>query len=672
MDSENSGAIFRLKNLALVRSEFVAAANKEGSNRSTTKPQNDAVGPASFEVAAVNKMFDEIYRATPMPSVILQQNNYNSNYWDQGHNFTPGLPATANSFGSADSSSSMNQNSFSYPYHQLAPQFNHQHKSLNPYENQHQYTHEDTQSLSSQFYTNGNGIDNRRISPIPLPPLETFRLPSQTHVTKEIDNELHQNSSSLVDRDHSHEEPAYLNNSGGYSFDSAALSDADPCSSMAENVSVGPDDEVIEVEPTVEGHVHSDSPKAASSINGSVVQSRNSIDSTIASDLSGHTGRSRQKRKYVMDSLFQLSTKSAAHQVSSSSRIEISLPDDISHDKASANKKVQGIASSSGSIISTKSKRDNLTNGLGRESGLTNKGNDCTEDDENISEDSVNSNSDEKSSKNSAVLSFISNLKQSKMSKGRDDTKRFGSLILVPQLSSIRYSSDEDQDYMDSSSSSSNSSSSSSSSSSSGSGKKKRGRLVKKTAVSEPEADLSSESICKKVVPDKQTDDGIHTKMSTVLKSTKQLESKSDKNENSSKIIPEESPKSTTKKSLEPEPASQPSGDAVTHVLNSSPTTRSRKALENSKKDPPEGIVLKSDIERAPSARRVTEKDPPEGIVLKSDIERAPSARRVTAKDPPEGIVLPSDIEVTSSSTSNSSRTDGTWSPEEVWMMLAR
>jgi hypothetical protein len=691
MDSENSGAIFRLKNLALVRSSFVAAANKEGSNRSTTTPQNVAVGPASFEVAAVNKMFDEIYRATPMPSVILQQNNYNSNYWDQGHNFTPGLPATANSFGSADSSSSMNQNSFSYSYHQLAHHFNHQHKSLNPYENQHQYTQENTQSLSSQFYTIGNGINNQWISPIPAPPLETFRLPSQTHVTKEIDNGLHQNSCSLVDRDHSHEEPAYPHDSGGYSFESTALSDADPYSTVAENVSVGPDDEVIEVEPTVEGHVHSNSPKAASSIYGSVVQTRNSIDSKIASDLSSHTGRSRQRRKYVMDSLFQLSSKPAAPQVSSSSRIEVSLLDDISHDKTSANKKVQGIVSSDGSSISTQSKRDDLTNGLGRESGLANEGNDSAEDDENVSEDPVNSNSNEKSSKKSAGLSFISNLKQSRMSKGRDDSKRFGSLILVPQLSSIRYSSEDDEDYKDSSSSSS----SSGSGSGSGSGKKKSGRLVKKTAVSEPKANLISESICKKAFPDKQTDDCVYIKKSTALKSTKQSESKSDENKDSSKNVPDESPKATTKKSLEPEPASQPSGDAHSHVLNSSPTTRSRKALENSTKDPPEGdvlqsdlerapsarrvtakdppedIVLQSDLERAPSARRVTAKDPPEGIVLQSDLERAPSARRVQAKDPPEGIVLPSDIEATSSSTSNSSRTDGTWSPEEVWMMLA-
>lgn len=632
MDSENSGAIFRIKNLALVRSPFVAAANKEGGNRSTTKPQKDAVGPASYQIAAVNKMFDEIYRATPMPSVILQQNNYSLNYWDQGHNFTPGLPATANNFGSAESLSSMNQNSFSYPYHQLAPQFNHQHESLNPHENQHQYTQENTQSLSSQFYMNGNGINNRWISPIPATPLETFRLPSQTHVTKEIDHGLHQNATSLVDRDRSHEKTAYSYNSGGYSFDSTALSDSEPFCSMGENIAVGPDDEVIEVEPTVVGHVHSNSPKAASSICLSVVQSRNSIDSTIASDLSGHTGRSRQKRKYIMDSLFQLSSKPAAPQVSSSSRMEILLQDDSCHDKTTAIKKVQGIASSSGTSISTQSKRDNLTIGLGRKSGLTNKGNDCTENDENASDDSESSNSDEKSIKKSTGLSFISNLKQSKMSKGRDDSKRFGSLILVPmtQLSSIRYSSDDD--YMDSSSTSS----------SRGSGKKKSGRLMKKTAVSEPKADLISENICKKVVPDEQTDDAVHAKQSTALKGTKSLESKSDKNEN----VPDEGPKSTTKKPSKPEPASQPSGDAVSHVSNSSPATRSRKALEN------------------------LTKDPPEGNVVRSDLERAPSARRVTVKDPPEGNVLQSDLEVTTSSTSNSSRSDGTWSSEEVQMML--
>lgn len=339
-----------------------------------------------------------------------------------------------------------------------------------------------------------------------------------------------------------------------------------------------------------------------------------------------------------MDSLFQLSSKPVAPQVTSSSRIEVSLLDDVVQNKTSASKKVQGIASSSGGSKSTQSKRDNLTIGSGRENGLTNKGNDCTEDDENASEDSENSNSNEKSTKKNAGLSFISNLKQSKMSKERDDTKRFGSLILVPmtQLSTIGYSSDDD--FMDSSSSSN---------SSNGSNKKKGGRLMKKTAVSEPKADLISESICKKAAPENQTDNSIHTKKSTSLMNTKQFESKSNENEASSKNVPDESPKSTTKKSSEPEPASQLSGDAVSHVLNSSPTTRSRKALEN------------------------LTRDPPEGNILQSDLERAPSARRVTAKDPPECNVVQSDLEATSSSTSNSSRSDGIWSPEEVSMMLA-
>ena len=453
MDSENSGAIFRIKNLAIVRSPFLAVANKEGNSRSATKPQRDEVGPVLSQAAAVNQMFDEIYRATPMPSVILQQSNYNSKFWDQAYSSTQGFPIPGTYSGSIASTTSTHNSSFSYPYHQFG---------------------------------------------------------------------------------------AHSLNSAGHSFDSTVLSEEDLNSSTAENISVGPDDEIVEIEPVVEAeptserHVHSHNDKILSSI--SAAQSETSANSTIASEPSTHNGRSKQRRKYVMDSLFQLTSKPLTPQTSSSSHKESSTQADKSNDKISSTKKTLDIASSSRNSIPSQFKRGNLIiNSLHQENGWMKRGDDSlVEEDEEDSEESDNSGLEVKSTEKKAGLSFISNLKRSRMLNECNDTKRYGSLILVPMthVSSIQYSSDDEDTLFKSRKSSSgsknnikdNSSSSSGSSSSSSASnndnnknssinnnnnnnnnndsKRKNGRLIKKSEVSETVVDEITETICQKTIPE--------------------------------------------------------------------------------------------------------------------------------------------------------------------------
>ena len=473
MDSENSGAIFRIKNLALVRSPFLAVANKEGNSRSATKPQRDEIGPVSSQAAAVNQMFDEIYRATPMPSVILQQSNYNSKFWDQAYSSTQGFPMPGNYSGSIASTTSMHNSSFSYPYHQFG-----------------------THSL----------------------------------------------------------------NSAGHSFDSTVLSEEDLNSSNAENISVGPDDEIVEVEPVVEEeptserHVHSHNDKILSSI--SAAQSETSANSTIASEPSTHNGRSKQRRKYVMDSLFQLTSKPLTPQTSSSSHKESSTQADKLNDKISSTKKTLDIASSSRNSIPSQSKRDNLIiNGLHHENGWIKRGDDSLVEDEDDSEESDNSDLDVKSAEKKAGLSFISNLKQSRMLNERNDTKRYGSLILVPMthVSSIQYSSDDEgtlfksrksssgskNNIKDNSSSSSGSSSNSSScsnndnnessssnSSNNNNSKRKNGRFIKKSEVSETLVDEVTETICQKFIGENHNNSSALSNEPIILKDSRRIDEK--------------------------------------------------------------------------------------------------------------------------------------------------
>ena len=335
MDSENSGAIFRIKNLAVVRSPLFAVANKEGNSRSATKPQRDEVGPVSSQAAAVNQMFDEIYRATPMPSVILQQSSYNSKFWDQAYSSTQGFPMPGTYSRSIASTTSMHHSSSSHPYHHFG---------------------------------------------------------------------------------------AHSLNSAGHSFDSTVLSEEDLNSSTAENISVGPADEVVEVEsvveeePTSERHIHSHNNKILSSI--SAAQSETSANSTIASEPSTQYGRSKQRRKYVMDSLFQLTSKPLTPYVA----------------------------------VRPNTKDDSLV------------------DDEDDSEESDNSDLDVKSAEKKTGLSFISNLKQSRMSNIKNNYNNKNR-----KRESNNNNNDNDS-------------------------KRKHGRLIKRTEVSENVVDKIPEIICQKTI----------------------------------------------------------------------------------------------------------------------------------------------------------------------------
>lgn len=138
MDSENSGAIFRLKNLALVRSPHVVPApvTKETDSRlSSTKMKS----VTSEQSAAINAIFDQIYRATPLPTTMLQNSNYNSSFWDTGLQFPPDAPGISPIYGFSHSSSSSQSGGVDQPYYERAQQLRLNHVQPIP-QNQHPLT----------------------------------------------------------------------------------------------------------------------------------------------------------------------------------------------------------------------------------------------------------------------------------------------------------------------------------------------------------------------------------------------------------------------------------------------------------------------------------------------------------------------------------------------------
>ena len=200
------------------------------------------------------------------------------------------------------------------------------------------------------------------------------------------------------------------------------------------------------------------------------------------------------------------------------------------------------------------------------------------EEDEEDSEESDNSGLEVKSTEKKAGLSFISNLKRSRMLNECNDTKRYGSLILVPMthVSSIQYSSDDEgtlfksrksssgsknniKDNCSSSSGSSSSSSSSgsknnikdNSSSSSGSSsnssscsnndnnessssnssnnnnsKRKNGRFIKKSEVSETLVDEVTETICQKFIGENHNNSSALSNEPIILKDSRRIDEK--------------------------------------------------------------------------------------------------------------------------------------------------
>lgn len=96
MDSENSGAIFRLKNIALVRSSPVVPQTNSIDSRQSSAKKKPVISDQS---ATINSIFDQIYRATPLPSAILQNSNYNTSFWDNGFQFASDRPNTLPIYG---------------------------------------------------------------------------------------------------------------------------------------------------------------------------------------------------------------------------------------------------------------------------------------------------------------------------------------------------------------------------------------------------------------------------------------------------------------------------------------------------------------------------------------------------------------------------------------------
>ena len=119
MDSENSGAIFRLKNIALVRSSPVVPVTKVIDSNVSTVKRKPVISDQS---ATINSIFDQIYRATPLPSAILQNSNYNTSFWDNGLQFASDIPNISPIYGISQSLSSSDSGEVNRPFYENSQQ----------------------------------------------------------------------------------------------------------------------------------------------------------------------------------------------------------------------------------------------------------------------------------------------------------------------------------------------------------------------------------------------------------------------------------------------------------------------------------------------------------------------------------------------------------------------
>ena len=95
MDALKSGAIFRLKNMAVVRSPPAVSISKPDDPvvAKVTVDESRNAGPTTLsdEASVIKRRFDEIYRSTPTPAAMLNR----SYHWDQGNNLSaPGSSQT--------------------------------------------------------------------------------------------------------------------------------------------------------------------------------------------------------------------------------------------------------------------------------------------------------------------------------------------------------------------------------------------------------------------------------------------------------------------------------------------------------------------------------------------------------------------------------------------------
>ena len=114
MDALKSGAIFRLKNMAVVRSPPPIPSSK-GADHSIAKTvqkddSNVVANRATDESAVIKRRFDEIYRSTPTPAAMLNRNYY----WDQAP--TQNTPTSSSSMQYAGTHYSAYRPAPSMPY----------------------------------------------------------------------------------------------------------------------------------------------------------------------------------------------------------------------------------------------------------------------------------------------------------------------------------------------------------------------------------------------------------------------------------------------------------------------------------------------------------------------------------------------------------------------------
>ena len=319
MDSENSGAIFRLKNIALVRSSPVVPQTKVIDSKSSSVKKKPVVSDQS---AAINSIFDQIYRATPLPSAtILQNSNYNTSFWDNGLQFASDMPNISPIFGISQSLSSSQSGGISYPSYEKSQQLH-----LHDMQSRQQNQYHSANFSAPTMIPPSNRLS--RISDSSTSQIAQHQAGSQFQWQVELKDSPAENTApdpkSAKDSRNNPKDNFSLEQDSAIDIyaDESAVDmrdvDEDNCTASTGKLLIKISEEDATLTNTAVSNSSSSSSaisKISSSSSGSKSRADPSSSSTVFSDTLGDVStRPKLRRKFVMDSLFSLNIKPSAEQ----------------------------------------------------------------------------------------------------------------------------------------------------------------------------------------------------------------------------------------------------------------------------------------------------------------------------------------------------------------------
>lgn len=320
MDSENSGAIFRLKNIALVRSSPVVPQTKVIDSKLSSVKKKPVVSDQS---AAINSIFDQIYRATPLPSAtILQNSNYNTSFWDNGLQFASDMPNISPIYGISQSLSSSHSGGISYPSYEKSQQLH-----LHDMQSRQQNQYHSANFSAPTMIPPSNRLS--RISDSSTSQIAQHQAGSQFQWQVELKDSPAENTSpdpkSAKDSRNNPQDNFSLEQDSAIDIyaDESAVDirdvDEDNCTASTGKLLI----KISEEDATLTNTAVSNSSRSSSAISkissssssGSKSRADPSSSSSVFVDTLGDVStRPKLRRKFVMDSLFSLNIKPSAEQ----------------------------------------------------------------------------------------------------------------------------------------------------------------------------------------------------------------------------------------------------------------------------------------------------------------------------------------------------------------------